>query len=57
MLAGRWSLAIHSRSEGKTLVLPMVKVTGLLTTTLTGRPLWTGVADRRRSLRRAGSQG
>ncbi len=34
MLAGGWSLALHSRSEGSTLVFQMVKVTGSLTATL-----------------------
>jgi len=36
MLAGRWSLTLHSRSECSTLVFPMVKVTGSPTATLLG---------------------
>lgn len=37
MLAGRCSLTLHSRSEGSTLVFPMVKVMGLPTARYRGR--------------------
>jgi hypothetical protein len=57
MLAGRWSLMLHSRSEGSTLVFPMVKVTGSPTATLLGSAgMARGGGTASASLHRAGSQ-
>jgi hypothetical protein len=48
MLAGRWSLALHSRSEGSTLIFPRVKVTDSPTATLPGSAVMARAVDRRR---------
>lgn len=48
ILAGRWSLTLHSRSEGRTSVFSMVNVTVPQRGRYRGLPSWLGVADRKR---------